>query len=116
MDELLKNIGIVAIMFVIIYVYKKLLEYNNLTYTGIYENDDVYKAAAAFVHDADLESIKVSLTNRTGIDMEEANKIIIQAVSHHTDKDGGYCEFIKAVNHVFGSNIYNIKSHKPERF
>ncbi|MCF7547012.1 hypothetical protein L3X09_13655 [Enterococcus faecium] len=43
MDSFFENVGMLAIVFIIIYGYKKILEYYDFKYSGFYENEKVYK-------------------------------------------------------------------------
>lgn len=51
-----------AICFVIIYGYKKILDYNYLKQLGFHEDEEVYKATDEFVHGAPSDDINRRLS------------------------------------------------------
>jgi hypothetical protein len=111
MDSFLENIGFMAICFVIIYGYKKLLEYNEMKYSSLYEDNKVYQAADEFVHGAASNEVVNILTSCIDFDEKDADKILSLSIPHKTDRDGGYRKFIKSVNKVLGADIYSEQCH-----
>lgn len=107
MDSFFENVGMLAIAFVIIYGYKKILEYHDFKYSGFYENEKVYKAADEFVQGAASDDVKAILASCFDFDNEDADEILSRSFPHRTDKDGGYREFIKSVNRVLGVDVYS---------
>lgn len=104
MGGILSNIGLLAIGFVIICSYGKVLDYYDLKRPKLYASEIVNRAAEIFAEGASAEEIKVILTSCVEIDEEEVEKIIEQSLPHRNDKDGGYRFFIKSVNKVLGEN------------
>jgi hypothetical protein len=47
------------------------------------------------------------LTSCIEFDEKEAEAILAESSPHRFDEDGGYREFIKAVNRVLGADTYN---------
>jgi hypothetical protein len=111
MDSFFENVGMLAIAFIIIYGYKKILEYYDFKYSGFYENEKVYKAADEFVQGAASDDVKALLAGCFDFDDEDADEIISCSLPHKTDKDGGYREFIKSVNRVLGVDVYDEQCH-----
>jgi len=111
MDSFLANIGVFAICFLIICVYKKIMEYHELKWSRFYEDEKIYKAAEKFVNGASSDNIKVIFANSIYFDEKDAEEILSRSIPHRTDKDGGYREFIKSVNKVLGTNIYSERCH-----
>ena len=111
MDSFFKNVGMLAIAFVIIYGYKKILEYYDFKRSGFYENDQVYKAADEFVLGAASDDVKALLTSCFDFDKEDADEILSRSLPHRTDKDGGYHAFITSVNKVLGIDVYSEQCH-----
>ena len=111
MDGFLVNVGILAIAFVIVYIYKKVLEWHELKYSGFYEDEKVYKAADKFVEGAPADEVKAILGECYSINKTDIEKIMSMAIHGRTDKDGGYRIFIRSVNQVLGEDIYNEKLH-----
>ena len=111
MDSFLENIGFMAICFVIIYGYKKILEYNDMKCSSFYEDNRVYKAADAFVHGETSNDVVNILVSCFDFDEKVADKILSRSIPHKTDRDGGYREFIKSVNEVLGADIYSEQCH-----
>lgn len=110
-DSFLANVGLLAIIFVIIYGYKKLQDYYYFKPSGFYENEKIYKAADEFVHGASSDDIKAILTNCLDFDKEDAEEILSLSIPHRTDKDRGYKAFIKSVNKVLGADVYKEQQH-----
>jgi len=111
MDSLLANTGFFAICFLIIYVYKKMMEYYDLKRSYFYEDEKIYKAADEFVHGASSDNIKAIFANCFDFDEKDTEKILLWAIPHRTDKDGGYRVFIKSVNKVLGLDVYSERCH-----
>lgn len=114
MDSFLQNIGILAITFLIIYIYKKILEWHDYKYSGFCEDEKVYKAADKFVHGSPSNEVKAILLSCFDFDEEGTEKIMSLSIPHRSDKDGGYRVFIRAVNKVLGVDVYDEK-HKHHR-
>jgi len=111
MDSFLENVGLMAISFLVIYVYKKILEYYDFKRSSLYENDKVYKAANEFVHGASSDDVKVILESCFDFDEEDSEKILSRSIPYRTDKDGGYRAFIRSVNKVLGEDVYSERIH-----
>jgi len=107
MNELLRNIGLISIMLVLLYTIKKIYDNIYLQRAGLYEDDNIYKAAKEFAQGAPSEDVRGILSNCIDIDDKGMEKIMSLAYPYRTQKDGGYQAFIKAVNKVLGENIYS---------
>jgi len=114
MDSFLANVGLLAIAFAVIYIYKKVLEWYDYKHSGFYADKKVYKAADEFVHGASSDDVKVILAGCFDFDEGDAEKILSLSIPHRTDKDGGYRVFIRSVNKVLGEDIYDEKRHIHE--
>lgn len=109
MDGFMANVGLLAVAFFIVYIYKKALEWNDYRHSGIYESEKVYKAADEFVHGALPDEVKESLVDCDMIDETDAENIMTLATHHRSYKDGGYRAFIRSVNEVLGEDVYSEK-------
>ncbi len=109
MDGFLVNVGILAIAFVIVYIYKKVLEWHDLKNSGFYGEEKVYKAADKFNKGASPDEVKAILSECYSINKTDIEKIMTAAIHSRTDKDRGYRIFIRSVNQVLGEDIYNEK-------
>lgn len=107
MDSFLANVGLMAICLVIIYGYKKMVEYYDLKRLSFYKDQKVYKAADEFIQGASSDDVKVLLASCCDFDEKDAEKILSRAIRHRTDKDGGYRAFIRSVNKVLGEDVYS---------
>ncbi|MDQ0195285.1 hypothetical protein [Paenibacillus wynnii] len=107
MDELLRNVGLISIMLVLLYAIKKIYDNTYLQRAGLYEDDNVYKAAEEFAQGAPSNDVRGILSNCYDIDDKGMEKILSLALPHRTQKDGGYSAFIKAVNKVLGEDVYS---------
>lgn len=111
MDSLLENLGLMTIAFVIIYLYKKILDYTELKRSSFYENEKVYKAADEFRHGASPDDVKAILESCFDFDHDDAEEILSHSISHRAEKDGGYRAFIRSVNKVLGEDVYKEQYH-----
>lgn len=109
MDSFLTDFGFFAICFLVVYLYKKILEYHDLKRLRLHEDEKIYKAAEEFAHKASSDDVKKILSNC--FTEKNAEKILSQAFPHRTDKDGGYRAFIRSVNKVLGENVYSEQCH-----
>lgn len=109
MNGFLVNAGLLAIAFLIVYIYKKVLEWHDLRNSGFYEDERVYKAADKFDKGAPPDEVKALLRECYSINMTDIEKIMSAAIHSKTDKDRGYRIFIRSVNQVLGEDIYNEK-------
>lgn len=107
MDSFLANVGLMAICLVIIYGYKKMVEYYDLKRLSFYKDKKGYKAADEFIQGAPYDDVKVLLASCCDFDEKDAEEILSRAIRHKTDKDGGYRAFIRAVNKVLGEDVYS---------
>ena len=57
MNELLRNVGLVSIMLVLLYAIKKIYDNIYLQRVGLYEDDNVCKAAEEFAQRAPSEDV-----------------------------------------------------------
>ena len=105
MSGFLGNVGFLAIGFVIICGYGKILDYYDLKRTNLFVSDKVYAAADKFAKGASFEEVKAILTGSYEIDEEDAKEIIAQSLPHRKDRDGGYRAFIKSVSKILDENI-----------
>lgn len=112
MKTFLADVGMLVIAFMVLYGYKKVLEYYHYKRSGFYENEKIYKAANEFVHGASSVEISKIIASCLDFDKEDAEKIIKLSIPYRTDEDGGYSAFIRSVNNVLGVNVYNEKRHK----
>ncbi len=115
MDNFLQNVGLLAIALVIMYGYKKIVEYYDLKRSSFLADEQVYQAAAEFVHGASSDDVKAILAGCFDFDEEDAAEILSRSIPHRTDKDGGYRAFIRSVNQVLGADIYNERCPIPSR-
>ena len=100
------NIGFIAVILAIIYVYKRIAEIHSYKDSDFYESKKVYKAASEFANGASSDEVKNILTNSVEFDEEDADNVLADLSSHRLDEDGGYREFIKSVNKVLGADVY----------
>lgn len=107
MHSFLENFGLFAIFFLIVYGYKKILEYYELKRMGLHENKNVYMAADAFSRGANADDVKGILENCFEFEEGDVEEILSRASPHKADKDGGYRAFIRAVNKAVGDEIYD---------
>ncbi|MFA6308888.1 MAG: hypothetical protein WC677_03985 [Clostridia bacterium] len=107
MEGLLENIGIFAIFFLILFIFKKISEYYCFKHSIYYEDDKVYKAAKEFASEASLEDVKNILADCIDFDEEDVEEILSQESSYRKDKDGGYITFLKCVNNILGKKVYS---------
>lgn len=112
MDSFLENVGILAIAFLVVYIYKKILEWYDYKRSGFYEDEKVYKAADEFAHGSPSDDIKAILSGCFDFDEESAERIISLANSRKNHRDGGYRAFIRAANKVLGADVYDEKHSK----
>ena len=71
MDSFFENVGMLAIAFIIIYGYKKILEYYDFKYSGFYENEKVYKRRMNLVQGAASDDVKALLAGCFDFDDED---------------------------------------------
>jgi len=114
MASFLENVGILAIAFLIIHIYKKILEWHDYRHLGFYEDEKVYKAAEEFVHGASSDHVKAILAGCFDLNEGDVKKILSQSISHRADKDRGYRTFIMSVNKVLGEDVYDEKRRAHE--
>jgi hypothetical protein len=107
MDQLLKNIGLFAIFFAIVYGYKKMQEYYHMRQSGSYADENVYKAAEAFARGAPVKEVEDMLKGCFEFDQERAERVLSGAAQGGLNKDGGYRAFIRSVNNVLGEKAYD---------
>jgi hypothetical protein len=115
MHSYLVNFGLLAILFIIVYGYKKILEYYELKRMGLHENERVYKAAEEFAHGVSSDDVKAILEDCFKIDDVDVEKILTKAIPHRTDKDGGYHAFIRSVNKEVGDDVYDERRQSHEQ-
>ena len=111
MDSFLANVGMLAIACLIVYIYKKVLEWYDYNHSGFYEDERVYRAADAFVYGASPDDVKAIVRDCYELDEADMEKILSAANLHRVDKDGGYRAFIRLVNKLIGEDVYNEKRH-----
>lgn len=107
MNSFFENVGIIAIVLLLILVFKKMYDNEELKRAGYHEDEKVYQAADQFVQGLSPDHIKGILASCVDFDGQDAEAIILKASPHRTDKDGGYRAFIRSVNLVLGQEIYN---------
>ncbi len=115
MNSFLQNVGILTIEFLIIYIYKKILEWNDYRNSGFYEDEKVYRAADEFAHGSPSDEIKAILSDCLELDEEGIEKIMSLSLPYRNGKTGKYQAFIKAVNKVLGADIYDEKYEKHHK-
>ncbi|MRN55000.1 hypothetical protein [Paenibacillus monticola] len=70
MNELLKNVGLISIIMVLLYIIKKIYDYSYFKNLGLYEDDDIDKAAEEFAQRAaPTDDARIILPN--GIDIKD---------------------------------------------
>ena len=109
MDGFWEGIGILAVFFVIVYSYKKILEHYDLKRLSFYADKKVYQAADAFAHGASSKDVAAILAGCLGFNERDAEEILSLSISRRRDKDGGYKAFIRSVNTVLGMDVYNVR-------
>ncbi|EPR10564.1 hypothetical protein [Ruminiclostridium papyrosolvens] len=109
MESFLANVGLISIVIVIIFGYKKIRDYYYFNHSGFYENEKVYKAAEEFVYGASSSDVKAILKGCFDLSEEDAEEILSRSASHKNDKDRGYSAFIKSVNKLLGEEVYSEK-------
>lgn len=64
MNELLKNVGLISIIMVLLYIIKKIYDYSYLKNLGLYEDDNIVKAAEEFAQRAaPTDDVRIILPN-----------------------------------------------------
>lgn len=111
MEGFLANVGMLAITFLVVYIYKKMLEWYDDTHSGAYADQRIYKAADEFSHGAPTENIIAILNSCIELNADDAKEILSLADPYKTDKDRGYKAFIRSVNMVLGEEVYDEKHH-----
>ncbi len=114
MGDIWENIGILAVVSLIVYICKKILEWHDYSRSSFCEDENVYRAADEFVHGASCDAVKAVLLGCLFLDAEDAEEIMSLSTPHRSDRDGGYRAFIRAVNKVLGEDIYDAGRHIHE--
>jgi len=112
MNDLLQGIGFLAICFVIVYGYQKILEYYDVNRSAFPEDERVYQAAEAFARGAPPDEVRAILDSCLALDAGDSEEILARALPHRADRDGGYKAFIRSANRVLGGDIYSERRRK----
>jgi len=115
MEGFFIKIGSVSIVFLIIFIVKKIADYfynkspDELGGNSMYIVDEkVYKAARLFAQGASNEEVMKIILRCIDFDEEDAEEILSFAEKHRSDDDGGYSSFLKSVNKILGEDVYCI--------
>lgn len=111
MDSFFTNVGMLAIAFLIVYIYKKAIEWYDIGYSAFYEDERVYKAADAFIHGASPDDIKDVVKDCCEFNETDMEKILSASIPHKTDKDGDYSILVSLEN-IIHINYTNAFKHK----
>lgn len=111
MENTFVNIGIFAVLSLIVYIYKKILEWHTYNRSSIYEDENVYRAADEFARGSSLDAVKSVLSDCLDFTKEYAEEVLKLSIPHRPDRDGGYKAFLRAVNKVLGEEAYDVKHH-----
>lgn len=64
MNELLKNVGLISIIMVLLYIIKRIYDYSYLKNLGLYEDDNIDKAVEEFAQRAaPTDDVRVIIPN-----------------------------------------------------
>jgi hypothetical protein len=109
------NLGFFAALGILIFGYHKFLDYREMNRPCPQADERVYEAADAFIQGAASRKVAAMLQSCLDIGDSQVDSIIKTAMSHKTDRDGGYRAFIRLVNREFGEDVYSThhrtKSH-----
>jgi hypothetical protein len=110
MDGFLIDVGVLTIVILIIYIIKKIYDYNYFKrISHIWDNesnqDNIYKAAGVYSSGAPVDDVKSILVNSINFDDEDIDDLL-SLLYQHNSAIGGYNFFILAVNKVLGEDIY----------
>lgn len=111
MNSFLDNIGVIAIVIIIIYCFKKIIEHEEEKHISFYESKKIYEAAEKFSKGASSDDVAILLESSLEFDATDAEKVLSLSLPHRSDTDGGYNEFINSVNKVLKGSVYNGRYH-----
>lgn len=115
MEDFWDNLGFFAALCIIILGYCKFMDYRDMNRPYHQTDERVYEAAGAFVLGAASQNVTAMLQSCLDIDDSQVDSIIKTAMSHKTDRDGGYRAFIRLVNREIGEEAYSVHHRKKSR-
>jgi hypothetical protein len=96
MESILMKVGLIAIAILIIYIVKKIDDYNFNKKTGTELSEKVYAAAKAFAEGSPASEIRGILINCIDFTEEDIEEVLSVSSLHKNDVDGGYQAFLNA--------------------
>jgi hypothetical protein len=96
MEGILIKVGLIAIAILIIYIVKKIDDYNFDKKTGTELSEKVYAAAKAFAEGSPAAEIRGILINSIDFAEEDIEEVLSISSHHKNDADGGYQAFLNA--------------------
>jgi hypothetical protein len=107
MNNFWESAGLIAICFLMIYVFKKTADHYDCRHSGYYRSEKVSIAAKEFADGASVDVVKGLLAGCLDFDEEDIEDILSGSLLHRGDQDGGYGAFIKEVNKTLGADVYS---------
>jgi hypothetical protein len=96
MESILIRAGLIAVAILIIYIVKKIDDYNFDKKTGTELSEKVYAAAKAFAEGSPAAEIRGILINCIDFAEEDIEEVLSMSSQHKNDVDGGYQAFLNA--------------------
>ena len=96
MESILIKAGLVAAAILIIYIVKKIDDFNFDRKTGTELSDKVYAAAQAFAEGSSSDEARGILINSIDFTEEDIEEVFSMSSPHKNDPDGGYQAFLHA--------------------
>ena len=96
MESILIKVGLIAVAILIIYIIKRIDDYNFDKKTGTELSDKVYAAAKVFAEGAPTAEIRGILINCVDFAEEDIEEVLCISSQHKSDADGGYQAFLNA--------------------
>ncbi len=103
MESVLINIGLIAVAGLIIYLAKKITDYNSDRKTGTELSEKVYAAAKAFANGSPDSDIRDILINSIDFNEEDIEDVLLMSCRHRNDADGGYQAFLNAARRALAN-------------
>ncbi len=112
MEGFWANFGFFALLCVIVWGYKKVVERYENSCPCHRADENVYEAATLFSHNADPKNIIAVLMRCPDIDEAMADSIVKRAAPRKQEQDRRYRTFLCSVNREFGEALYS-PHHRP---